>query len=462
MTGREALRLVTWSAAALLVVFGVGLSLGALAVAVGGRDVFTVGSASLGADLPVPSVLDFFFDILTRVGWLLLPLAALWLVLRRLRRLALFATIVGSGALALTLGLGAVARWGASLVALSDAAPSAESPIGEPGASVLVATVTLGMLLLVFLPAMPVAGRVWAIVAAVMLNLAFLGVAFGREPLSSLALAWAVAILWLALATLVYVPLPGRRAQRRGLMAGLSPDERAQLHPAPEHDAPLSSSWRSAILLAGAFVVIGAAIVASGLLITGPLDGVRRFDTAVVEWFAGIRTPQLTDIAHAVDPLGNTPGIIMVLLTAVTLVSALTRRWAPAAFLLAATIGETAMFLSSQALVGRARPSVEHLTDLPATESFPSGHVAASVATYGAIALLLRVWAGKPAGWTGMGVAVSIVLAVALTRLYVGMHYPTDTVFGVVLGAAWLAACWGAFRPDRGAPFGIPDKAADR
>ena len=105
-----------------------------------------------------------------------------------------------------------------------------------------------------------------------------------------------------------------------------------------------------------------------------------------------------------------------------------------------AVTGEVLIFLAITLLVDRPRPLVKHLDVAPPTSSFPSGHTAAAVALYGAWALL--AWQrSRSAPLRGLLtlLAIAVPTAVALSRMYRGMHYPTDVLAGALLGTGWLA-----------------------
>jgi membrane-associated phospholipid phosphatase len=91
-------------------------------------------------------------------------------------------------------------------------------------------------------------------------------------------------------------------------------------------------------------------------------------------------------------------------------------------------------------VVNRPRPDVLHLDDAPPTSSFPSGHTAAAVAFYGCLAVIvLRQLRPR---WLALVVTALLCLVpfvVGISRLYRGMHHPTDVVFGALGGGLWLA-----------------------
>ena len=106
-----------------------------------------------------------------------------------------------------------------------------------------------------------------------------------------------------------------------------------------------------------------------------------------------------------------------------------------------AVAGEVAIFLVVTLLVDRQRPPVKHLDEAPPTSGFPSGHTAATIALWGALAVLASERA-RSALVRGvfLALAFGLPLLVASSRLYRGMHFLSDVLGGVVLGGLWLLA----------------------
>src|SRR5690606_17887560 len=87
-----------------------------------------------------------------------------------------------------------------------------------------------------------------------------------------------------------------------------------------------------------------------------------------------------------------------------------------------------------------------HLVEVQ-TWSFPSGHATSSAVVYLTLgALLTRVQPRRRIKAYVLGVALALTLLVGLSRVYLGVHWPSDVLAGWALGAGWAMLCWGAGR----------------
>ena len=129
-------------------------------------------------------------------------------------------------------------------------------------------------------------------------------------------------------------------------------------------------------------------------------------------------------------------------------------------FALTLTSG-TAVAQLAKAAFDRARPDlVDHL-DRTMTSSFPSAHATVSMVAYLALALALLRAVERPAFRVyivATGLALSLI--VGISRVYLGVHWPSDVLAGWCLGAAWALSCWlVALRLQRRGQVEKPDEA---
>jgi undecaprenyl-diphosphatase len=203
---------------------------------------------------------------------------------------------------------------------------------------------------------------------------------------------------------------------------------------------------RSALLelLVGYVSMVVVLLVIGGLL-TRVLDGsVGRWDLSVNRWFVSHRDATGNAVSGGVTFALDTFPVIAVALIAIAFFS-WRRRFRAAWVIGVGLVLEIAVFLSVTFVVARPRPDVARLSSTPMTSSFPSGHAAAAVVLYGGIALGVHCCTRRPmiraAFWIFAALAV---LAVAVSRVYRGMHHPTDVAIGALFGAACLWFAWRA------------------
>jgi undecaprenyl-diphosphatase len=197
----------------------------------------------------------------------------------------------------------------------------------------------------------------------------------------------------------------------------------------------------------GVFLLIGAAIAVAGTLGFAELgEHVRKgstqaFDTAVLQWLAARQSPTITSIMIEITPLGTGAVVLMIVgVTAAFLWH--TEHKHSARLLLAATAGNILLNGVLKLYFDRPRPSVFVWQTHAASSSFPSGHAMSATVVYGTVAYLLarlqkHVWSRV----LTLSSAVLIIALICLTRLYLGVHYPSDVLAGIIIGLAWSGFC---------------------
>ena len=207
----------------------------------------------------------------------------------------------------------------------------------------------------------------------------------------------------------------------------------------------LWASWplrgRELLEMALAYASLVSMGLVAGWTLLGPLSdtSLARFDVAVSSWFARVRSRSLdiwTDVGSA---FSDTINVIVLLTILVVAMAWYWRRWRESLTLGLGVGLEALVFVVVSLVLGRDRPPVTQLDPSPPTASFPSGHVGAAFALYVGLALIV-FWNTDSRLWrtTAVTVAVVVPLAVALSRMYRGMHFLTDVIGGAVLGLLCL------------------------
>jgi undecaprenyl-diphosphatase len=212
----------------------------------------------------------------------------------------------------------------------------------------------------------------------------------------------------------------------------------------PGAERPGAAVRSAAARLVPAAVLLWALLVGAGFVLTHWLTDTsfHDWDGWVNRWFARHRSGTWNTLTHLVTFSAETFTVIGIGLLFFVGMRLVLGRWRESLFLAVVLVGEVTIFVSTTFVIDRHRPQVAHLDGAPPTSSFPSGHTAASVALYGGLAVI--AWSASNRGWLrklAVAGAIAIPVLVALSRLYRGMHFPTDVMFGALLAAVWLYVC---------------------
>lgn len=160
----------------------------------------------------------------------------------------------------------------------------------------------------------------------------------------------------------------------------------------------------------------------------------RPFDSSVRAAVHSCSTPALTNTVRALTWLGSS----WILIPLAMLASALLRRWFPLfAIMLAEVLTE-----SVKLTVRRHRPEPWFHLPTPGTWSFPSGHSLNSMVFYPVLAaLLLPLIRSRVLRVMVIAVAALLPLLLGFTRMYLGVHWPSDVLSGWIAGACVAAGC---------------------
>jgi undecaprenyl-diphosphatase len=191
------------------------------------------------------------------------------------------------------------------------------------------------------------------------------------------------------------------------------------------------------------FVTLVAAVLAFAGIAALVQEGVtQRADEAILLWMNGHASPQLTEVALEVTSLGSTAMVWMTLAIASAFLWTARHHYS-VLLLWVAMAGGTVINLTLKGIFARPRP---HLfpwrTEMVGHSSFPSGHALTAVVLYATLAYLLaRLGSTRALRRITLAVALLVILLIGLSRLYLGVHYPSDVLAGFIVGLGWSTFC---------------------
>ena len=190
----------------------------------------------------------------------------------------------------------------------------------------------------------------------------------------------------------------------------------------------------------GYFLVLAAIAAAlfCGLAVAVETNRLTCFDEAIRMELHSFASPRLTLVAETVTWLGAL-GVLALFGVVAVAVLVRARRRDGAVFLTVMMVGALVLENGLKFSFQRIRPPAFFGTE-PLTYSFPSGHALFSLCFYGGLAIAASRSMQSAAMKTGIWIAtVLLVLAIGGTRIYLGVHYPSDVLGGYLVAIAWIA-----------------------
>jgi undecaprenyl-diphosphatase len=203
------------------------------------------------------------------------------------------------------------------------------------------------------------------------------------------------------------------------------------------------AAWGGALALAvGTFAAVTQQMVAGRH---------AAIDRAILVWVAGLRAPPLTVVMVGVTTLGSPRPFTVLTLVALAILIALRDRRG-VIHLAAAGLGTWILETATKGLLERARPTEVVPLVQVSGYSYPSGHALAAASLYLTMAIVAgRYLRGRASKVLLIAGAFALITMIAVSRVYLGVHYPSDVVSGISLGTAWallLSAVVGAVARD--------------
>ncbi len=212
----------------------------------------------------------------------------------------------------------------------------------------------------------------------------------------------------------------------------------------------LRDTWRQGPWPLGLFFVATGLFLVFGSLADEVMEGdADAFDRNIALLFRDPANPGhvagphwLQEAMRDITGLGSTVVLVMLLVVVIGfLLSA--RRYATAGFLFAAVGSGQVISSVLKNFIDRPRPPLLDGSPYIYSASFPSGHAMLSAITYLTLgAILTRVMVEMRLRVYVLTVAVILTVIIGISRVYLGVHWPTDVLAGWCIGAAWAMICW--------------------
>jgi undecaprenyl-diphosphatase len=212
----------------------------------------------------------------------------------------------------------------------------------------------------------------------------------------------------------------------------------------------IAQLWQAETGLLGSVLIVASLLLIFGLIADEVLAGsTAGFDRSLMMVFRNSTDPSILlgpawvpEMVRDITALGSF-AVLGIVLFAIVGYLVLANMRAAASLMLAAVLGGAA--LNSLLKFNFARPRPDFI--VPAakvfTASFPSGHAVLSAITYLTIAALLaRTTVSRPLRIYFVTVGIALTLLVGVSRVYLGVHYPSDILAGWCVGSAWALGCW--------------------
>lgn len=170
------------------------------------------------------------------------------------------------------------------------------------------------------------------------------------------------------------------------------------------------------------------------------------FDRTIIYYVQGFETPMLTTIMKLFTFIGKTVPVVVISLLSIFFLYKVLKHRSELVLFIAVILGADILYATLKQLFHRARPDLHRLAEA-SNYSFPSGHATMAFALYGVLTFLLWRHISTRLGRTVLIIiSVFMILAIGISRIYLGVHYPSDIIAGYFISAFWLTLAIGFYQ----------------
>lgn len=193
--------------------------------------------------------------------------------------------------------------------------------------------------------------------------------------------------------------------------------------------------------LLAVIIVIGGINIFVELTAKVKNEVMGNFDEQVTAFILSFRNPSLTKFFVFVTEVGDVKGYLVILVISAVLSFLVFKKWKYVTQITLVLILATLSNMMLKRFIDRARPEIEHLVSVK-TLSYPSGHAMSSIAFYGFLLYLVyKFKMNKFLKLILMTLLTFLILSIGISRIYLGVHFPSDVVGGWIAGMIWIFFC---------------------
>lgn len=259
------------------------------------------------------------------------------------------------------------------------------------------------------------------------------------------------AVIFLVLWAVVYATLPAVEHLGQALALLIARSARAGRFVSTTQERYKHYLPVVAILVAGALITAwaGDSFIDLAEKVHAKNSALEQADSRVHDWAVSERSPGATLFFTTMTYIGGPVGVAAIIL-AVSIILAFRRRWSWLIYLVVTSGGGGLLNFELKRYFARARPDVAEMLRRANGYSFPSGHAMGTAVAFSALAYLafraIRSW---PARAAVMAFLYTLIAAVALSRVYLGVHWVSDVLAGVTAGTVWVTTTTVAYESVR-------------
>lgn len=167
----------------------------------------------------------------------------------------------------------------------------------------------------------------------------------------------------------------------------------------------------------------------------------KNYDTEITDYIISFRTPALNDFFVFITDMGDVYAYIIMTTLAAALFFFKLRNKKFIFQLIGVLVLSALANIALKKAFDRARPTIEHMVVIKSL-SYPSGHAMSAMAFYGFLTyLIFKIKMSKGLRALLTFVFIFLILSIGISRIYLGVHFPSDVAGGFIAGLIWVALC---------------------